>query len=226
MCLNSVQGLSLQRCPVRCPSRWGLRTTPGPPSAPPGCPAVSTSQLGASDCLCESVLGHFRPIRLFATAWTAARQALLSMGFSRQECWSGLPCPPPGDLPDPGIKPASYVSCISARATWDTCTHLSISPSPSHYPTENCQMVHFPLTTWESRRRWSRVRPCASVPPVWRTHHPVPSSSLQTRAKLAVPENVQAVRIPPHHTAPWASWFPQPSLSLPPKDFQSPQSFL
>ena len=41
-----------------------------------------------------------------ATLWTAARQAPLSMRFSRQESWSGLPCPPPGDLPDPGIKPA------------------------------------------------------------------------------------------------------------------------
>ena len=42
-----------------------------------------------------------------ATLWTVARQALLSMGFPRQEYWSGLPCPPPGDLPNPGIKPRS-----------------------------------------------------------------------------------------------------------------------
>ena len=41
------------------------------------------------------------------TPWTAARQAPLSMGFSRQEYWSGLPCPPLGDLPNPGIKPRS-----------------------------------------------------------------------------------------------------------------------
>ena len=39
--------------------------------------------------------------------WTVARQALLSMGFSRQEYWSGLPFPPPGHHPDPGIKPGS-----------------------------------------------------------------------------------------------------------------------
>ena len=49
-------------------------------------------------------------VRLFATPWTVARQAPLSMGFSRQEYWSGLPCPPPGDLPDPGIEPASLIS--------------------------------------------------------------------------------------------------------------------
>ena len=40
----------------------------------------------------------------FVTPWTVTRQAPLSMGFSRQESWSGLPCPPPGDLPNPGIK--------------------------------------------------------------------------------------------------------------------------
>ena len=42
-----------------------------------------------------------------ATPWTAARQPPLSMGFSRQEYWSGLPFPSPGDLPDPGSKPRS-----------------------------------------------------------------------------------------------------------------------
>ena len=46
-------------------------------------------------------------VRLFATPWTVARQAPLSMGFSGQEDWSGLPCPPPGELPSPGIEPAS-----------------------------------------------------------------------------------------------------------------------
>ena len=49
-------------------------------------------------------------VRFFATPWTVARQAPLSMGFSRQEYWSGLPCPPPKDLPDPGIKTVSPTS--------------------------------------------------------------------------------------------------------------------
>ena len=44
------------------------------------------------------------------TLWTIAHQAPLSMGFPRQEYWSGLPCPPPGDLPNPGIKPGSSES--------------------------------------------------------------------------------------------------------------------
>ena len=44
-------------------------------------------------------------VRLFATPWTVAYQAPTSMGFSRQEYWSGVPFPSPGDLPDPGIEP-------------------------------------------------------------------------------------------------------------------------
>ena len=46
-------------------------------------------------------------VRLFATPWTVTYQAPLSMGFSRQEYWSGLPFPSPGDLPDPGVEPGS-----------------------------------------------------------------------------------------------------------------------
>ena len=52
----------------------------------------------------ESVLSH---VRLFVTPWTVAHQAPLSIEFSRQEYWSGLPFPSPGDLPDPGIESSS-----------------------------------------------------------------------------------------------------------------------
>ena len=60
----------------------------------------------------------------FATAWTVARQSLLSMGFFRQEYWSGLPFPHPGDLPYPGIALASPASSCIGRfltiwATWE-----------------------------------------------------------------------------------------------------------
>ena len=55
------------------------------------------------------VLSHFS-VRLFVTLWTVAHQALLCLGSSRQEYWSGLPCPPPGDFPDPGIEPESLTS--------------------------------------------------------------------------------------------------------------------
>ena len=53
----------------------------------------------------SSVLSHFSHVQLFATLWTLALQAPLSTGFSRQEYWSGLLCPSPGDLSKPGTEP-------------------------------------------------------------------------------------------------------------------------
>ena len=57
-------------------------------------------------CMCTQSLCH---VLLFETPWTVASQAPPSLGFSRQEYWSGLPFPSPGDLPNPGIKPVSPV---------------------------------------------------------------------------------------------------------------------
>ena len=68
--------------------------------------------------------GRFSCVRLFVTPWTMAHQAPLSMGFSRQEYWSGLPFPSPGNLPYPGIKPTSLESpalvgeFFTTSATW------------------------------------------------------------------------------------------------------------
>ena len=56
------------------------------------------------------ILSRFSCVQLLATLWTVAPQAPLFMGFSRQEHWSSLPGPPPGDLPNPGIKPVSLLS--------------------------------------------------------------------------------------------------------------------
>ena len=63
------------------------------------------------------LLAHFSHVQLFATLWTLALQAPLSMGFSRQEYWSGLPCPPTGDLPDPVIETKSPVMADGFSAT-------------------------------------------------------------------------------------------------------------
>ena len=59
------------------------------------------------NCMLSCVLRRASHSRLFVTPRTAARQAPPSLGFSRQESWGGLPCPPPGDLPDPGTGPVS-----------------------------------------------------------------------------------------------------------------------
>ena len=66
--------------------------------------------------LCCAMLQSDSSIRLsvllFATPWTSVHQTLLSMGFFRQEYWSGLSCPPPGDLPYSGIKSVSLASPV------------------------------------------------------------------------------------------------------------------
>ena len=70
------------------------------------------------------MLSHFSHVQLFATLLTVACQVPLSMGFSRQEYWNGLPCLPPGDVPDPGVKPASLVSPALAGRFFTTSATL------------------------------------------------------------------------------------------------------
>ena len=72
--------------------------------------------------VCARALSGFSRVRLFVTLWTVACQASLSMGFSRQEYWSGLPCPPPGYLPNPGIKPISFTSPALVGGFFTTST--------------------------------------------------------------------------------------------------------
>ena len=119
----------------------------------PCCSAWLHARLWSADCIwsslvdlrgmkvcvvrtCKCVQSCFSCVRLFTTLWTVACQALLPMGFSRQEYWNGLPCPPPGDLPDPGIEPESLASPVlvggffTTGATWeahvchDWCSNL------------------------------------------------------------------------------------------------------
>ena len=73
----------------------------------------------------ECMQNLFSHVWLFATLWTVAHQGPLSMGFSKQEYWSRLSCPPPGDLPDSGIEPKSLMSpAFSSR--FFTTNHLEI----------------------------------------------------------------------------------------------------
>ena len=71
-----------------------------------------------------SVLSRVSHVRLFAALWAVACQAPVSMGSSRQEYWSGLPFPPPGDLPNPGIKLMSLVFPSLADGFFTTSTTL------------------------------------------------------------------------------------------------------
>ena len=71
------------------------------------------------------MLSHSSCVQLFATLWTVGHQAPLSLGFSRQEHWSALLCPPPGDLPNKGIEPVSLMSTalvsrfLTISDTWE-----------------------------------------------------------------------------------------------------------
>ena len=83
---------------LACCSSWGRKESD------------TTGQLNTTTSYCISMSVRACLVAqscLFVTAWTMARQAPLSMEFSRKEDWNGLPFPPPGDLPDPGIKPMS-----------------------------------------------------------------------------------------------------------------------
>ena len=109
-----------------------------------------------NNCVCESL----SRVQLFAIPWTAARQAPLSMKFSRQEYWSGLPVPAPEDLPDSGIEPGSpalQVSCalnhpetIPARTgPWRNCLPWNhslvpkmLGPGSSDFEENVCAHLH------------------------------------------------------------------------------------
>ena len=92
------------------------------------------------------VLSHFSCVWLFVAPWTIARQAPLSVGFSRQEHWSGLPCFPPGDLPDPGIESVSLLS---------PAFQVDSLPVTLHYPSKwlspyqySMNYILTPMTTY------------------------------------------------------------------------------
>ena len=88
----------------------------------------------------ECMLNRFSHFQLFATLWTAAHQAILSMQFSRQEYWSGLTRFPPKDLPNPGREPiVSYVSCIG---------RAGLPLRPPGKPSQHLFLSFFQLVEW------------------------------------------------------------------------------
>ena len=110
-----------------------------------------------SENLWACMLSCFSHVQHFETPWTVCCQALLSMGFSRQEIWSGLPYPPPGDLPNPGIKPASFMSPSLADRffiTSSTWVWASVSASDSYAEPHGDNTGKWDL--WELIRSWGR----------------------------------------------------------------------
>ena len=103
---------------------------------------------------CYLVPSH---VRVFATPWTVACQAPLSMGFSRQECWSGLPFPSPGDLSDPGIKP---VAPTKSSALQTESLPLNYQGSPKlgipiqRGPAESSPSIHTTSVSLPSQEAW------------------------------------------------------------------------
>ena len=83
---------------------------------------------------------HFSHVRLCAL-WTVAHQAPLSMGLSRQKYWSGLPFPSPGDLPDPGMEPASLMSPTSAGS-------LPVEPPEKPIVVLQCCVNFYCIAKW------------------------------------------------------------------------------
>ena len=93
------------------------------------------------------MLSHFSPIWLFATLWSTAHQAPLSMGFSRQEDWSGLPCPSPVTFPTQELN-----SCLLHLLHWQGGSLPLVPPRKpklQNSPVQFFLTQHFPILTWQ-----------------------------------------------------------------------------
>ena len=103
--------------------------------------------------LCACVLRCFSSVQLSATPWTAAHQAPLSMGFSRQEYWSGLPVPSPENLSNPGIEPESLALAGRFFTTVPPGKSLNglvaLKEEEKSWPS-----LHFVRTWWENSPHW------------------------------------------------------------------------
>ena len=96
------------------------------------------------------MLSHFSRVWLFVTLWTANLQVPLSMRSSRQEYWSGVACPPPGDLPDPGTEPVSLTSPALAGGNLDATSATCEAPCMPHNKVKR-------VRDWEFANRTSQM---------------------------------------------------------------------
>ena len=131
-----VCGCPWRRCEGLWANRGGGQRTRAMCVALP--PRVCTHRLSLSHPSRLCARCHVSLVRLFVTLWTVALQVPLSTGFSRQEYWRGLPCPSPGDFPNPGIEPASLASpapagwfFITTATSYRSVPGLSLGAAPS-----------------------------------------------------------------------------------------------
>ena len=121
--------------------------------------ASSAARLGrcAQQMLLRLYAKSLQSCPTLCSPWTVARQAPLSMGFSRQGHWSGLPFPPPGDLPDPGIEPASIASSLASQVDSLPLSHwlLWCAPQRTNFVNLGGQAVS-PGVDTPPRVLWSR----------------------------------------------------------------------
>ena len=120
--MRTYSGLSVSDFPQKC--RESFLQSPLSPKCNVLFSQIDSFSSFFSLCFLKHsfMLSCFSHVRLFATLWTTALQAPQSMGFSRQEYWSGSPFPSPGHLPDPGTKPMSLTSSALAGRFFTTST--------------------------------------------------------------------------------------------------------
>ena len=111
---------------------------------------LELSNLNEVYLLCAKSLSH---VWLFATPWAGMHQAPLSRGFSRWECWSGSPCPSPGDLPDPGIEP-----CLVSPL------HLQVDSLPLQHHLGNPKWDFGGFKYWNTEMQMSHAKRMKTVP--------------------------------------------------------------
>ena len=181
--------------PQQAASPWG------PEPLPPFGLAYTSLQLRTGECqsiwACAWSLSH---VRLFATPWTVTRQAYLSMGFSRQEYWSGLPFPTQGYFPDPGIQTPCLASSALAGGFFTTTAALGSLSEPIEGDSFRECSYH------DQRHHNSLVSQFAIVKvTLWQTHNSLPLQALASQ-----PTNLVKLHLGKTHPM----TLPAPFLSL------------
>ena len=119
--------------------------------------------------ICARVLSRFICVRLFVTLWTLACQALLSMGLSRQDYWSGLPYPSPGNLPDPGIE---SLSLMFSEIAGGFCACLFVFTTTVTWEATKKQSTNSMQFLSNYRWQFSQIRTRKQLQFVWKHKRP------------------------------------------------------